>query len=490
MNESTDTSSENEEARVGINASLNADTTQSHDADGSATDRSAAGNAEVKETAMKVSWSRAQIMRRIVMPIFAVLAVVAVIVGVLNLTLWRPNRVVTASTSTNSNYVVVNAGVANLVSSNVSATATIRETAAQRESATAGDDNSAKRMMCVVVGSTTDVNAWMRAQAVEYTEITGLSSWSQLSTSTVAKEGQAAKNRVELSESDLWQQSNCAERTATLRVTAAQPNQKIIIYSPSGVASVRLNWNRETIPNTGLPWFMWAIVFAVVAVLAFTWLSGDDPFGAKRRKAKREAQQAAIAARIAAGEDTGLIPGVDTPYVPYQKKSNSGITHRTSPNGVFAKLAKRFSRTNESDMQNSDNASQSADTSAKNSPIVVDPSSVNLVASTGAGNSDSAWSPAVINRSAADSDSQSSDNSSLSGTELLEYLQRLALEDRGIDSRTINKTDNKTDNTTETAQDFAEMATAHDADESVNSENSAATEVADSDSQASSDKEA
>ncbi|OTA26569.1 hypothetical protein B9G54_04060 [Alloscardovia macacae] len=359
-------------------------------------------------------WDRRRIMRWIVMPLAAVLAVAALVMGVLNLTILRPARVVSASAETSTNYVVLDAGVANLVSSEVSVTATIKESAEQRSQARSGDDNSAQRMMCVVAGSTTDVDAWMAAQAVAYTRVTGLRNWTSLSTQNVAKTGTAAKDQVQLSDSDLWALSNCAERTATLRITGAQPYEKIIAYSPSGVSSVRVNWNRTNMPNTAIPWFSWAAVFIVVAVLAMTWLSGEDPFGAQRRKRKREEQLAALEAR---GIDTGMIPSLDEPYVPYQKKSKTGITHRTRTNGLFGGLFGKKETTPEDSTQK--------DTPK---PTVVDPSSVNLVASTGAGATDSAWSPSVINRT--DSQAQGEQMGTLTGQELLEYLARLAVEGR------------------------------------------------------------
>ncbi|TCD54084.1 hypothetical protein EJ419_05355 [Alloscardovia theropitheci] len=418
MNENMDSSSENTQVDAGENAGASGEFSLPDQ------QSEVREQAEGKEPDMKKSWSRSKVMRVIVMPVFAVLTVVALVMAILNLTVLRPAQVVSASANTNSNYVVVDAGVANLVADNVAVTATIRETAAQRSAAVTGDENSANRMMCVAVGSTTDVDAWMRGQAVEYTTIRGLSSWTGLATGTVERSGRAVRNAVDMSESDLWSQSNCAERTATLRVVGAQANQKIVIYSPSGVASVRMNWTRQNMPNTSLPWFAWMVVFAVMSALSFTWLAGEDPFGSKRRQAKREALRASQAALRG---DNEPIPGVDAPYVPYQKKSKSGITHRTRQGGFFSNL---FGK-NQEDRSGTANENEEE----KSKPIVVDPSSVNLVASTGADTTDNAWSPSVINRPIAAQDTQTNSDSNtgsgLSGEELLEYLARLAIEDRG-----------------------------------------------------------
>ena len=62
--------------------------------------------------------------------------------------------------------MVTNPGVANMVDDEVLITATIKETAAQRAKAVTGDENADKRTVCVAVGRSTDVDAWMKAQGV------------------------------------------------------------------------------------------------------------------------------------------------------------------------------------------------------------------------------------------------------------------------------------------------------------------------------------
>lgn len=378
---------------------------------------------------MKNSWTRKKVMRVFIAPLCIVLAVAACVMAVLNLTIFKPSKVSAATATTSSTYVVTNPGVANMVDDEVLITATIKETAAQRAKAVTGDENADKRTVCVAVGRSTDVDAWMKAQGVAYTVVSGLKSWSQLSTQAVAKSGQAAKDAVDMGESDLWSQVNCAERTATLRLTGAQGNQRVVMYSPSSISSIRLQWMRSTLPNTSAPWFSASAVLAVLAILSFTWLAGDDPFGSQRRKKAREEAAAAAAAAGQTGAAQEGVPGIDTPYVPYQKKSTSGITHRTRKQGVFGKLFE--SKKNQSTDQNraSSEPSVSAENEQTNKPIIVDPSSVNLVASTSAGANDTAWSPAVINRPAASAVGEDT-QTNLSGEELLEYFARLAIEDR------------------------------------------------------------
>lgn len=332
---------------------------------------------------MKKSWTRKKIMRVVIAPLFVVLAVAACVMGVLNLTILKPSNITTASATTSTNYVVTNSGVADLLGHEVSVTATTKKSAAASQTTT--DEKKAdKNTVCLAVGTDTDVDAWMKSQGVAYTAVSGLSSWTQLSTQSVAKTGAAAKDAVAMNESDLWRDIKCSESTATLRLDGVQAGEKVIVYSPSGVSSVRLQWVRQNLPNTSVPWFSAAAVLLVIAILAFTWLSGDDPFGSKRR------QEARAAAAAAGSQEEGAgVPGVDAPYVPYQKKSTSGITHRTRKKGLFGKLfaGKKDNQSDTSaDSQNPSVAAQSSQ------PIIVDPSSVNLVASTGAGANDTAWS--------------------------------------------------------------------------------------------------
>ena len=66
----------------------------------------------------------AMIMRGVVTPIFGLLAVAAIVLGVLNATIWKPSSEITASANvTGSRYVVTDPGVLPLVDNQVTVSA-------------------------------------------------------------------------------------------------------------------------------------------------------------------------------------------------------------------------------------------------------------------------------------------------------------------------------------------------------------------------------
>lgn len=71
----------------------------------------------------------AKIMRGIVTPIFGLLAVACIVLGVLNATIWKPSTQVTASAAvTGSQYVVTDPNVLQLVDDHVNISAKSRQT--------------------------------------------------------------------------------------------------------------------------------------------------------------------------------------------------------------------------------------------------------------------------------------------------------------------------------------------------------------------------
>ena len=73
----------------------------------------------------------AKIMRGIVTPIFGLLAIACIVLGVLNATIWKPSAQVTASASvTGSQYVVTDPNVLQLVDDRVTISAKSRDKSA------------------------------------------------------------------------------------------------------------------------------------------------------------------------------------------------------------------------------------------------------------------------------------------------------------------------------------------------------------------------
>ena len=65
----------------------------------------------------------AMIMRGVVTPIFGLLAVTAIVLGVLNATIWKPSSEITASANvTGSRYVITDPGVLTLLDKNTTMT--------------------------------------------------------------------------------------------------------------------------------------------------------------------------------------------------------------------------------------------------------------------------------------------------------------------------------------------------------------------------------
>ena len=75
----------------------------------------------------------AKIMRGIVTPIFGLLAIACIVLGVLNATIWKPSAQVTASASvTGSQYVVTDPNVLQLVDDRVTISAKSRQKTRER----------------------------------------------------------------------------------------------------------------------------------------------------------------------------------------------------------------------------------------------------------------------------------------------------------------------------------------------------------------------
>lgn len=119
----------------------------------------------------------AKIMRGVVTPIFGLLAVAAVVLGYMNATIWKPSTEITASaTMSGSRYAVTDPNVLTLLDQN--ATITV-------------DSGSSQDEACVALGPSKDVAGWVASEK-SYTRITGLASWSELSTQKGSSTSQGA----------------------------------------------------------------------------------------------------------------------------------------------------------------------------------------------------------------------------------------------------------------------------------------------------------
>ena len=126
------------------------------------TDTESAESTEDAETQKSERPTRhAMIMRGVVTPIFGLLAVAAIVLGVLNATIWKPSSEITASANvTGSRYVVTDPGVLTLLDKNT--TMTVKS-------------SSSKDETCVALASTKDAAGWVASEK-SYQRISGLTS--------------------------------------------------------------------------------------------------------------------------------------------------------------------------------------------------------------------------------------------------------------------------------------------------------------------------
>ena len=140
---------------------------------------------------------RAWIMRGVVTPIFGLLAVACIVFGVLNSTVWKPSRNITATAQAHSTqYVVIDPGVLDLVDTAVTVSADNGGTALSNgaESGTDASEDSQNQQtsqdqqaqtepqVCMAVGSAKDVSGWLAGEP--YVRVTGLSTWQARPTSS------------------------------------------------------------------------------------------------------------------------------------------------------------------------------------------------------------------------------------------------------------------------------------------------------------------
>ncbi|PZP00183.1 MAG: hypothetical protein DI615_01595 [Gardnerella vaginalis] len=162
-------------------------------------------------------------MRGIVAPIFGLLAVLSIVLGVLNATVWKPNSIVSAHTNVyGSRYIVTDPGVLNLVDYRVKISVAALNT---------------RKPICVAVGLAKDVRGWTRGYSVQ--RITGLQDWENLSTVPMKADDSAksdvnnknsvdsannsdskASKDVDFKDSDLWTNATCQMGLAKLFVNA------------------------------------------------------------------------------------------------------------------------------------------------------------------------------------------------------------------------------------------------------------------------------
>jgi hypothetical protein len=265
-------------------------------ADGSAaTDESVSADDRKSDRKKRYQHKYQVILKFVVAPILALLAIASLVVGILFATVYRPSPKVNASTTTTQRYVATAPGMLDLVAPKVTMTLT------------------SSAQICAAVGSSQDVAGWLANQ--QYTAITGLSTWQTLSASTKkmgdyprsiaapadAPEAQTADSDktetadaagVPLSQSDMWDSIKCANtisftNDASTSASDSDSSKALIIDAqPTGDTPAQVDisfaWVRTQMPNISLPYYFAAGLLILAAVLCFVLFSLEPH---RRRKA-------------------------------------------------------------------------------------------------------------------------------------------------------------------------------------------------------------
>lgn len=250
---------------------------------------------------------RSKIMRGVVAPFFALLAVLSVVLGVANSTFWKPSNVVIAYAKVSgTRYIVTDPGVLNLVDNRVRISVAALHT---------------RKPICVAIGLTKDVRGWVAGSPVQ--RITGLRDWNNLSVSEVSgrtsvQAGDSVDIKdpdVKFQESNLWPIVTCQLGLAKLAINTAdyvqssgsasydhavangtmsksgtrssksnssdtassalrsQAARRVLLIDLGDnvpEASIELRWRRNQIPDFATPLYFVGALFAVLAILSAT----------------------------------------------------------------------------------------------------------------------------------------------------------------------------------------------------------------------------
>ena len=321
-------------------------------------------------------------MRGVVTPIFGLLAVAAVVLGYMNATIWKPSTEITASaTMSGSRYAVTDPNVLTLLDQN--ATITV-------------DSGSSQDEACVALGPAKDVAGWVASEK-SYTRITGLASWSELSTqkgsSTSQGASTSADDAVSFKDSDMWTDVRCGTGSVSLesKKTGASTVAIVDLGENATNAKVQLHWVRSEVPDFAMPFYLSGGLLAVLAVLCAS-VFAMPPH--KRRKRMVEGMASAV----------------------IEEEAPASIAVSGKPDGASRRNRRRHATHRRSGRA----ASQSSQSEATETPVIIDPSSRNLVADQQTG----AESGAETGFSAGDNEA----TSVITPDELQAYFSRLAQE--------------------------------------------------------------
>lgn len=355
----------------------------------------------------------AKIMRGVVTPIFGLAAVACIALGVLNATIWKPEREIRAETSvSDTRYVVTDPGVLGQIDDTVSMTV---------------NSDDADATVCVATGSMKDVTGWLSGNP--YVRITGLSDWTTLSTNRAMPQGAdlSSDDDVAFADSDMWLTVACDTGEVTLDTTDEDSSHVALVDFGANKASgtVSMHWVRQSVPDFAMPLYFVGGLLIVLAVMSASVFAVTPD---RRRK------QTVDTADDAASEPT---PGM-------------------GPGNPVARPAGRHGRHRQS------RSTDETDTTSM--PTIVDPSARNLVsdqmhADTDAEPAAETTAATTTVDTAAPSESEESvgeTTSVISADELAAYFARFAQENASMDDVSSEPASDNDPTTTDDATDDKE----------------------------------
>ncbi|KAB7791059.1 hypothetical protein F7D09_0415 [Bifidobacterium leontopitheci] len=359
----------------------------------------------------------ARFMRGVVTPIFGLLAVAAIGLGIMNATYWKPSSQITATTSVKgAQYVVTDPGVLPLIddavritvtaSGGTSGTTSSGNTSSENTSSDSTSSDTADAAsdgVCLALGTNKDVTGWLAGSS--YIRVTGMSDWSTLSWEKSAAQGSSAAGDGDVSfkDSDMWSKTVCDPSKVTLdaKTSADSGTVAVIDLGKATSAKVSLHWTRHQLPDFAMPFYFAGGLLAILAVLSAT-LFAVPPHKRRKREVVGSAETAAQGEEVAISEAlAGSLAGLKS-AVSFKPKSKR---RRHAAHRAGAPAA-------------AEPGGETTDGSDSGQPVVIDPSNRNLVA----------------DQQAQNAQPDDSETSVITASELQAYFARLSAENSEYES--------------------------------------------------------
>lgn len=303
----------------------------------------------------------AMIMRGVITPIFGLLAVAAIALGLLNATVWQPSRTITADAKvTGTRYIVTDPDVLGLVDDRVTITA----------------DGGGSGTVCVAIASSKDATGWLAGHP--YTRLTGLADWTTLSTErasagsgqsdTQSDSGDAGDADVAFADSDMWRSVQCGDGSTEIKATSSAVTDVALVDLGEGgdSADVSFTWTRKTLPDYSTPMYFLGGLLVVLAILTAS-VFAMPPHKRRKRVVESDPIPAREEEVSIAEAFTGSLNAIKPSFTP----KSSGRPRRRHAVGSDTSSSIPVIRIEGED-------------GTGTQPVVVDPSSRNLVADAGA----------------------------------------------------------------------------------------------------------